>query len=304
MDNPSAERRACTLRALSMGTRAGETTAGGRLRVVAVFTHSFYAEDDRGALACFLHAGAEPGPLHILCADWRPPRECGLAEGTELRRVGSGFEAGNLHIEFACCRPWLPPPFSECTAELCEAGRNALIAGLARAAPDDSLVAGVALGKTAGDAPDALAAALLRETRAGVAALSGWLASPDPEGAKAAIPLLGLGMGLTPSGDDVLAGTLLTLHALRERERATRLGRTLLTHGHGKTNRISWAHLEEAARGHGAMVFHELLNDVLCGGNNVRPLLDRVARVGHTSGWDVALGMVTTLGWRINDARH
>lgn len=295
MDNSLSDGMGRPVVAVSAGCVAERVLAAGPLRVAAAFERSFYVEDRDGRLACFLREGAEPGPLHVVCAGWRAPRRCGVAAGVALRRTGPLLEAEGLRIDLERSRPWRPPAFPRFDREACAAGRGRLLSLTGELAPPDSLAAGRPLDD-AGGGGDPMAAALRREIRAGLAALSSWIANPDGRVPDGVFSLLGLGPGLTPSGDDVVAGALLTLHALDRRELAARLGGALLARPRAATNRISWAHLSAAAEGCGALVFHEILNDVLGGGTALRPLLERAGRVGHTSGWDVVLGMTTTLG--------
>jgi hypothetical protein len=92
--------------------------------------------------------------------------------------------------------------------------------------------------------------------------------------------LLGRGPGLTPLGDDVLAGALVTLVALGA-PAATRLGAAVTREAPRRTTFVSAALLHHAARGECVPE----LTDVLAGGDP-EPLL----RVGHTSGTGLLRG--------------
>ena len=70
------------------------------------------------------------------------------------------------------------------------------------------------------------------------------------------VRLLGLGPGLTPSGDDLVAGTLVALHALGFARAAADLWRVVQP-SLKDTNAISSAHLRAAAHGQAAAVLHE-----------------------------------------------
>ena len=71
--------------------------------------------------------------------------------------------------------------------------------------------------------------------------------------------LIGLGPGLTPSGDDLLGGVLITLRALGWPQAADTLGCWLLPRARARTHAISYAHLACAAGGEGAAALHDTL---------------------------------------------
>lgn len=118
------------------------------------------------------------------------------------------------------------------------------------------------------------------------------LAASDPA---AVAGLMGLGGGLTPLGDDVLAGWLATgvatqhgalgpirwAVALSARERTTTLSATLLTY---------------AARGECIPAFRDLLGGMATGDPGlVEQSLDDVLAIGDTSGSGLVLGALTAL---------
>jgi hypothetical protein len=102
--------------------------------------------------------------------------------------------------------------------------------------------------------------------------------------------LIGLGPGLTPSGDDYLGGILIALQALERRPQAQALWRWLEPRLK-RTSAISAAHLSAAAAGEGHEALHASLL-ALCTRNADWPrTLDQVASVGHVSGWDALAGI-------------
>jgi Protein of unknown function (DUF2877) len=102
----------------------------------------------------------------------------------------------------------------------------------------------------------------------------------------AAEVLGGLGPGLTPAGDDVLAGLLLV---------ASDLGYPRLGEIEVRTNEISAAYLAWAARGQGIEAAH----DVLAGRADA---LDRLLGIGASSGAAIAYGI--GLGLRYLPSPH
>ena len=99
--------------------------------------------------------------------------------------------------------------------------------------------------------------------------------------------LIGLGPGLTPSGDDYLGGMLVALRRTGRTMQAEGLWRWLQPRLRERTSAISAAHLAAAAAGEG----HEALHSVLDGELD----LDALDAVGHTSGWDALAGAAAVL---------
>jgi hypothetical protein len=137
--------------------------------------------------------------------------------------------------------------------------------------------AGIALDALAGAPPSALGDAAFepRRTRAVQCVDRG-----DLDGAVDA--LAGLGPGLTPAGDDTLAGILLVLGAY-DRAAATAAA------DRARTNDIARAFLAWAARGQSIEPVHRLLAADGAGGA-ARALAD-LLRFGHSSGADLAFGL-------------
>ena len=63
--------------------------------------------------------------------------------------------------------------------------------------------------------------------------------------------LIGLGPGLTPSGDDFIGGAMIALHTLGHGELAAALAEWVLPISRERTGKISFAHLSCAADGEG-----------------------------------------------------
>ena len=119
------------------------------------------------------------------------------------------------------------------------------------------------------------------------------LATGDLDVARRAVDaMLGLGPGLTPTGDDVIAGLLLAVHHLGEpREPAMAALRAhVLTAAPGRTNAVSAALLTHAARGDAAPQVIAVL-DALATGCDLRGAVRALLRLGHTSGADLAHGI-------------
>jgi hypothetical protein len=118
--------------------------------------------------------------------------------------------------------------------------------------------------------------------------------------------LVGLGTGSTPAGDDVLAGTMVALHARGPAGRAARLASAI---DPARTTPYSAALLAAAGAGHAAGEMLAVLRwlhrpapgDQPARGDQPAQGGDPVARllaVGHTSGADLTAGLLLGLGVR------
>jgi hypothetical protein len=105
--------------------------------------------------------------------------------------------------------------------------------------------------------------------------------------------LVGRGTGLTPAGDDVLAGALAALRAVRD-DAADRLGRAVgaaAGAGGSRTTRLSAALLEAAGDGAVIPQAERVLRALAAGALHVDRAVPALLAVGHTSGWHLAAGL-------------
>jgi hypothetical protein len=122
--------------------------------------------------------------------------------------------------------------------------------------------------------------------------LAGALRGGDLDSAVAA--LVGRGSGLTPAGDDLLAGALAALRAVGSAVAGERLAAAVRRWAPGRTTRLSLALLDAAAVG--AMIPEA--EAVLRALSRPTPpdqldrALDQLVSVGHTSGWHLAAGLL------------
>jgi hypothetical protein len=110
--------------------------------------------------------------------------------------------------------------------------------------------------------------------------------------------LVGRGPGLTPAGDDLLSGILVTLRALQDR-RADRLARAVGDVAATQTTHVSAALLVHASRGECVPELAGMIA-ALDGRGDVGAAVRRLVAVGHSSGTALAYGVVlalSTSGW-------
>lgn len=234
---------------------AGRFVPDGEGEVRQAFRRSFYAAFADGRHACIGDASLGRGPLNALVDDFR------------LAAVG---ERVSLSVAARWTPAALPPnPVIDIGAlEYAAQGR----------VPSEGL-GGLVIGahnSLSGHAAPALEA------------LERWLIGNALE--DDAQMLIGLGPGLTPSGDDYLGGLLIALNAFERRPQAQALWRWLeprLT----RTSAISAAHLAAAAQGEGHEALHACMHALCDRSADWTRTLERVANVGHVSGWDALAGI-------------
>lgn len=237
----------------------GDCVRAGRYRVAARFRRSVLLVDE-GGRACFaVNREIGRGPLNLTMED--PLGWVGGEEGAEVR-LGRGLLGKTERWDSR-----MP------TGADAGAVRRALEVGLEEMAPAESLVS-VFTGRAAGRWErnrDAVFREALERGAAG-----------DLAGMARAVR--GCGQGLTPSGDDFLAGVMLGLR-LRGRGGQRRvLGAAL------GGNVVSNAFLRVAARGRVNEAVQVWLEAPEASGR-----LARVAVFGHTSGADLLCGVLWTL---------
>jgi hypothetical protein len=271
---------------------------GKPLAAAAVFERSFYCRDGRDRWLCFLRADLEPGPLHALSSNWPARLREHVSEGQEfVFRKGGVLAASTLLVEFGAFQEWRPPAFPPPNPSALRRALPRLREAMRMSAPPDTLAALAAGCLQPGDG---WRKNVLTEASRALAALTRWLASPRGHPPRDAIrALVGLGPGLTPTGDDVISGVLLALHALGMRKEAREIAAGVETYGPEGTNRISLAHLRAAVTGEGAAPFHDILCEAMRGRETFDGCLRRIDAIGHSSGWDVLAGMAAAIEWYV-----
>ncbi|MFP6871300.1 MAG: DUF2877 domain-containing protein [Nitrospinota bacterium] len=327
-----AARRALGLAAGAVGVDGTDGAAAGR--VLAVFQRSFYLEM-AGGLVCIGPAAIGAGPMNAECAlpgdwDWEAS---GLRPGDRAWLRGGSIRAGGFSFLAGGARIWRPEglPKGWWRADLMDA-----LSGLAVKADWRGPVEGLARllsppganisKRFGGDAPKD---PFLRAGSRAAHALTGWLRheaahgdaicgeaarngavqgdsadSASPAGGAPpgeAADLIGLGPGLTPSGDDFIGGAMIALRMVGMDRLANRLAGWALPLAETRTSRISRAHLACAAAGEGAGALHDTIRAMALPGphldrrDRLTACLDAVDAIGHTSGWDALAGAAAAI---------
>ena len=241
------------------GRFAHAALSAGVGEVCAVFRRSFYLRVG-SRYACIGDATLGRGPLNALVAQLQEPP------------MGE-----RIAVSLADAAQWSPRPLDGAARP----NIGALRACLDGHVPQDGL------GCTILGVENALSV----HAQPALEALERWLAGhalgADVE------HLIGLGPGLTPSGDDYLGGVLIGLRWLGRGAHAESLWRWLEPRLAARTSAISSAHLAAAAAGEAHEAVHEVLENLSAWETpSLTASLGRLDAVGHSSGWDALAGIV------------
>ncbi|MGW1993928.1 DUF2877 domain-containing protein [Embleya sp. NPDC001921] len=241
-------------------------------RVLGVFPAAIYLADPDGTVLALCTHDAVRLPNALVLAGRSSASPFPALVGHRHARIGDGrVRVGPLRVSAA--RWWTPPrPPAPGDADTRRAGRATLRTAL-----------------------EPVRTGLSADARADLAELGRHVAT-DPERAyAAALRLIGLGPGLTPSGDDALCGFLLALRLLAPDPAggryASALGARVAAHAPGRTTDLSAALLGHAVRGDGCAQLIDLIGAV-GRDTDVIPCLRHLLTVGHTSGADLAHGVL------------
>jgi hypothetical protein len=275
----------------AIAARALRNGAHGHVR--ACFEHSLYLQLGSGFL-CLGGENLGAGPLNLLC---RPMPEGSvrprLNPADAVRIEGETLVAGELRIELGDAVPWSPAPVGTWDRSSLARGLAAAKAALGILQPQDGLALLAPGGRSQHGSMARVAAAPIDHLGDLLRAEPTLEAAPD---AARIAPLVGLGPGLTPSGDDVLGGLLVALALVGRIGLRDRLWRALHGAVAERTTEISRAHLAAAAEGQGGAQLHSALSAIMRGASaGVEGACAALGGVGHTSGWDALAGGLLVL---------
>ena len=260
-------------RIVALGERAATALArsGGALRLIPGFTETPYRLAGEDIIWIGTHGEAHPravfvdAPLEGMALAWdAPPRPAGRHDHGTLDR--------------GCAAPLFAELARRCR-ELGEPrGFGSLLISLAPPFPLDLRA----------DAAQALAAAVA--------------ASDAPAFERAGMRLLGVGGGLTPSGDDFVGAALFTLRHLGE-ARWQGAADALLAAIPTRSHAVSTALFTDLASGQSFEPLHQLLAAVPLGVDAMLKPARRLAAIGHSSGWDMLTGMIAAATGSLTELR-
>ena len=228
--------------------------------------------------------------------------------GTECVAVGGRLVLGSLGLDYSSAAVWLPVPVR--AEDVLPPDRlpdylASMISSLAHLptpAGFGLLVPAILAHFVEHLTPPAIPEASLCAARAWPAIrnlLDSCLAGDVPSALCQAEHLIGLGEGLTPSGDDFVGALLYWLARQRE-HRAGFLSldpedvAEFLRRSRPRTNEISHVLLADHARGHASDALQDFVDGLLTGQKDetVARRAARLIRIGHSTGWDLLAGVV------------
>ena len=114
--------------------------------------------------------------------------------------------------------------------------------------------------------------------------------------------LIGLGSGLTPSGDDFLGGLFFAFHFLsnvypEQLKSNNSFLDAFFDRNQGKTNLISFTLMQDMSRGRGLAPLHEFVNSMVTNQPNdlIVSFALELAQIGNSTGWDILTGVLAGL---------
>lgn len=268
--------------------------SGGMGEVAAVFERSVYLKFTSG-WACVGNSEIGSGPLNVPCStlfplDWRDIAQTGAPAW--VRR-------GILRLDKTCLIQivgtpiWCPPGFTRSDRRQVMMALKNIGELLPPVLPHGGLADLL-------DVRRARPSHVLKVAWPAVGEFEAWVASPD-EASKSALDksvrvLLGLGPGLTPSGDDFLAGAMAALRGFGREDLADEVWRAIETAGIEATTSVSYAHLRSAARGMLGEDLHGLLGAILGGRTSaLRQRMEVMNAKPNHSPWDALSGVYICL---------
>ena len=195
---------------------------------------------------------------------------------------------GDLMIDFSQAAQWNPrPQWGPLTQSQFQILKQSIRDGLLTASQgkNSSQVFASTSGIAPFSSPFSRAAALaVEEIRKGFQ-LADWKTV-----LQGAADLTGLGVGLTPAGDDFLVGMMHGLWA-RAADQVEELCTAIAQSTIPRTSTLSGAWLEAASQGEASQVWHDLLSAIQANHTSgVRSAVQQILRTGETSGADALSG--------------
>ena len=269
--------------------------------VVARFSRSLYLQGcmaEVPELLCIGRQDLEPGP-NVLCRQW--PLEKNLpSTGTTITRSGKLISWDQGYIDLSEIKVWIPPVCPVVDQGKLLEGLQSLRNLVNKSTNRDGLIP-LLLSRPDKGVYETYQKTLIKIAWHAVQDLNAWLRNMSGVNAHllyefpdhAVKSLIGLGPGLTPSGDDLLGGMLIALNSTGQTEITEIIWSSIVGIISG-TNEISQAHLKAAAQGMGAEVLHQLIVSLISG-KSLDNLIQRLNNVGHSSGWDAVVGACLVL---------
>jgi uncharacterized protein DUF2877 len=292
--------------AISMSWRVARAVRqeGWSGEVLAVHPRSCYITGEDADIFAVVQQPLGNGPFSLVIPPLSGDPLAGLTEGSSVTSTGSYLTVGDgLVVGLAQALLWDPKAYPALGAH--PEALSRCLAGVYQAAttrsPEQSL-ARLLPHLHEEDLPQPLAAVgHFPRSHALIAGLTDSLARRNRRSLKVVTSsLAGLGPGLTPAGDDFLAGVLLAL-ALTQEHRAdadlAEIAGLLLETAAPRTHEISAAYLRAAHAGETSEQWHALIRTLSAGNTaEAAAAAETVMRFGETSGADMLAGFLVGMG--------
>jgi hypothetical protein len=260
--------------------------------ILTILSNALYLETSEGLIVCIAAEDAENGPL-TLRVSGLPTLLASLRASNQhtFRANGHGIRIGDaVYVEWEQAPAWSPVQPGHLATEL---ARRAAAEELARVKP---------VFARSDPGISQVESRTREKLQAGTEALRAAILSFDSaEMSGAAIALIGLGPGLTPSGDDIVMGAAAML-VWRARlggfppDSLEFLVATIREEAPHRTNRISARLLEYACRGVLYAPAMELGTALLAGDiSGVGVPAERLLAIGSSTGMNMAAGLAAGL---------
>jgi hypothetical protein len=275
------------------------------LRVHSVFQRSLNLVSGDGELLGLVSSQAGNGPSTIVLQSIPPSGldQFGLAPGDAAEaREDYVWIAETVAVRLADARRWQAAATGRCVGAALAVARVAHAELIAREAGPAGGLAPLlphlsTLCEAAGSEPPGGLDLVSRAAWRGAGRLAAaWRRRDQSAVQRAAKHLAGLGPGLTPSGDDLLAGFL--IGSARADFERPELAHACVHAAIGRTTDIAVARVRHAAKGSIEEVQEDVVTSLLGhDGSRLVTATARAARWGHTSGVDTLVGVF--LGVRV-----
>ncbi len=287
--------------------------------VIATFQRSCYVLGANGGVMCVADNSLVDGPVMLRVGFPEPQYVDALGVRTGMPLL---VEDGDLRLSpgillrMSSARPWTPPVVKRLAPpEAILDCLSSLAAGLASAAPGDGLAPLVGCAEDLANERPVRAGRVSRVIHAALPGLRQLVMGLRTHNALAidrgVERLIGLGPGLTPSGDDLLGGMMVgrmrTLGARsgdsdgpyaspccpNEQGTIEAMADGIRRHAANRTTAISAGLLRHAAQGVGSAPVHHLVQLVSGTASPAQSTAAALAGAGagHTSGWDCLAGL-------------
>ena len=272
--------------------------------VIAVHPNSLYFTDEDDEIYAIVRQPLGNGPLNLVIPVEPAHVFNGLALGTSLASTGANLGIGEgITIGLEGAAVWDPKAYAAAGADgaLLERGLAELCRGIPRRAPAESLLRLLPYLEDE-DLPEPFErVAHFPRSHALIGGLAESLAQRDRRRLKVVTSsLAGLGPGMTPAGDDFIAGVLLALALVRAQRSDPALNDVasmLVETAAPRTHEISAAYLRAAYDGQVSERWHPLLAALAAGdAKQITATVEPVLATGETSGADMLAGFVVGIG--------